>query len=196
MKEIVYAETLKELYEAWKPLHKRVYLTFKKFKGQKPGHMIGDALISEDWWPLDYKCRRNDFRLVKIAFHDIGEFICSFKLTYSDDTVSPILGYVPSWETNTEFVLPRSVKVAKVAMCYYKKKEKGKKVFMLAQFKLFDSEGKLIYCGGRNNYDYNLWKETAIPYNETFIGIRCARSDKKSVILGLGVVTVCNLGKK
>jgi len=82
-------------------------------------------------------------------------------------------------------------------MCYVKTKELGKKVFMLAQFKLFDLDDNLVYTGGENRQKYSVWKETDIAENETFIGLRCAIFEDLSEVMGLGVVTVCNSpGKK
>jgi len=71
-------------------------------------------------------------------------------------------------------VLPKSTKIAKVAMCYMKSKIKSRRVFMLAQFKLFDSKGNVIYTGGQNLIAKVCWKETEVPENETMIGLRCA----------------------
>jgi len=75
-------------------------------------------------------------------------------------------------------------------MCYTKTKDKRKKMFLLAQFKLFDKDDNLIYTGGKNIRNFDLWKETDIEDNETFIGLRCALSDDTGEIMGLGIVTV------
>jgi len=86
--------------------------------------------------------------------------------------------------------MPKSARVGKVAMCYFRSKINSKPIFMLAQFKLFDSKDNLIHTGGQNLKNYDLWKETEIPANETMVGIRCAGFKDTRAILGMGVVTI------
>jgi len=92
VRRFVWADSLKDVYEAWKPLHKRVYITYKNCTGQKPGNVIGDSFVSQKWWPLQREYMTNDYRLVKVAFGDNGLYIYSFQLSYSDGSTSPLLG--------------------------------------------------------------------------------------------------------
>ena len=82
------------MFETWRPLVRLVIKNYKKFTGQKPGNVLTDSLVKQQWWPLQSKIIANDYKLVKIAYHDTGKFICSFELSYSDGTRSPLFGFL------------------------------------------------------------------------------------------------------
>jgi len=93
MDALWHADTIREVYEIWITLKRRVKMIYRKFTGQKPGNLVEESLVRQQWWPLQKEYITNDYRLVKIDYHVAGNFISSFLLTYSDESKSPLLGY-------------------------------------------------------------------------------------------------------